>query len=85
VSLSIPFVPVLPSDASHVYPPQQPRISGPGTYGHVPPESLAEKEYEPPMDKQHGVPGVHFQREEPCGAPGPGVAVFVTCGLSRIA
>jgi len=75
-SPSVPFVPVLPSDASRVYPPRQPGISGPGTYGHVPLESLAEEEYEPLMDEQRGVSGIHFLGEEPYGAPGPGVAAL---------
>ena len=76
-SPSVPFVPVLPSDASRrTYPPRQPGYPEPGTYGHVPLESLTEpEEYEPPSEELRGVPGVgvpgvHRPGEEPRGAPG---------------
>ena len=69
-SPSVPFVPVFPSDASRrTYPPGIPE---PGTYGHVPPESLTTpEEYEPPSDER-GVPGVYRPGDEPRGAPGVG-------------
>lgn len=66
-SPSVPFVPRFPSDVSRrSYPPQQPGIPEPGTYGHIRPESLTTDEYEPPIE---GVPGVYRPGEEPRGAP----------------
>ena len=69
-SPSVPFVPRFPSDVSRrTYPPQQPEIPEPGTYGHIRPESLTTEEYEPPIEGARGVPGVYPPGEEPRGAP----------------
>jgi hypothetical protein len=69
-SLSVLSVPHLPSDVSHSYPSRLSGIREPRTYGHVPPESLTEEEYKPPIDDQHGVPGVHYPGGGARGAPG---------------
>ena len=69
-SPSVPFVPFLPSDTSRRTYPRQLGIPEPETYGHIRPESLTEEDYEPPIDEQRGVPGVHRPGEEPRGAPG---------------
>ncbi len=69
-SPSVPFVPVMPSDVSRrTYPPQQPGVLEPETYGHIRPESVTTEEYEPPGEEPRGVPGEHPPGEEPRGAP----------------
>jgi hypothetical protein len=71
-SPSVPFVPLLPSDVSRpTYPPQQPGIPEPGTYGHIRPESVTTEEYEPPREGPYGAPGEYYPPGEgPYGAPG---------------